>query len=70
MSDEPFSALYEAGFAYGASDIKMDTMIFQFKSEKFELPTSVVHPYAAYNGYFYEIPIDKLRELEREQTQK
>lgn len=70
MSHEPFSSLYEHGFAYGASDIKTDTMIFSFKGEKFELPTSVVHPYTVYNGYFYEIPIDKLRELEREQTQK
>lgn len=65
---EPFAALYERGFAYGWS--KGGTMFFQFKGEKFELPVSVAHPHAAYNGYFHEIPIDKLRELEREQTEK
>lgn len=68
MSHEPFAALYERGFAYGCS--RDGTMFFQFKGEKFELPMSVVGHYAPYNGYFHEIPIDKLRELEREQTQK
>ena len=65
MSDA-FEGIYERGMAYGASNIKTDTMIFTFRGEKFEFPTVVVHPFTRYNGYFYEAPIDDLRRLEAE----
>lgn len=66
MSYDPFEALYERGIAYGATDIRTDSMIFTFKGEKFEFPTIKAHPIARYNGYFYEAPIDALRKLEAE----
>ena len=63
---DAFSALYERGTAYGASDIKNDTMVFIFKGEKFELPSLKAHAAARFNGYFYEIPIVELRKLAKE----
>ena len=63
---DAFSALYERGVAYGASNIKTDTMIFKFKGQKFEFPTVKVHALTYFNGYFYEAKIDDLRRLERE----
>lgn len=66
MSHEQFAALYDRGMAVGESDIRTDSMKFNFRGEEFIFPTAKVAPYAFYNGYFYECPIDKLRELERE----
>ena len=65
MSDG-FSGLYDRGIAYGTSDIRTDTMIFTFRGEKFEFPTTAVFPYVRFNGYFYEAQIDDLRKLEAE----
>ena len=65
MSDA-FEGLYQRGMAYGHSQARTDTMVFKFKGEQFEFPTIKVHPYAIFNGYFYECRIDDLRKLEAE----
>ena len=70
MKHEVYASIYDAGIAVGDSNIKNDTMTFRFKSEVFELPARCFHGLDLWNGYFYEIPIDKLRELERQQTEK
>lgn len=56
-------SIYDQGIAVGDTNIKNDTMIFRFHDEVFELPARMVNPATTYNGYFHEIPIDKLREL-------
>ena len=66
VSHEPYAALYDRGVAVGWSDIKTDSMHFEFKGEKFTFSTRRANPVATWNGYFYVAPIDKLRELERE----
>ena len=60
------SALYERGMAYGAANIKTDTIIFRFKEEVFEFPLSVGWPIAHFNGYFYQASIDDVRKIEAE----
>ena len=63
MSDI-YDAVYGRGLAIcNRPDIKTDTMAFRFKDELFQLPTTEIHPHAEWNGYFYTIPIDKLREV-------
>lgn len=69
--NEQFRALYERGIAVGYSDIKNDTLLFQYGDEKFEFPTSKVYhltfwPHCEWTGYFYSVPIEKLRELKQE----
>ena len=65
---DPYTAMYERGFAYGHSDVKTDTMVFTFKSEKFEFPTTKAFEIVRWNGYFYEANIEDVRRLEAEQT--
>jgi hypothetical protein len=60
---EQFHALYEQGLAVGHAAIKTDTMVFSFRDEVFEFPGEVVQPIAKFNGYFYTVPVDKLRKL-------
>lgn len=61
-----YDALYERGEAVGHSDIKTDTIHFQWKGEEFTFPTVKVYGIARWNGYFYTAPVDGLRALERE----
>lgn len=68
MSHDPFTSVYEKGIAVCEPKIHTDTMVCRFKDEVFEMPTIRVHQHCFYNGYFHEIPIDKLRELEREEV--
>lgn len=59
-----FDAVYESGRAVGDADIRNDTMVWRWKDEVFEVPLAdLPAPSRLYNGYFYEIPIDKLREI-------
>jgi len=62
---EQFAALYESGMAYGhRPDIKTDTMHFQYRDEEYELPlTTEVWRAVEFTGYFYQMPIKKLREF-------
>ena len=62
-SFEPFSELYKKGIAVGSPDIKTDTVTFRFKDELFEFPTVQIAGKSAYNGYFYEYPVKKLRKM-------
>lgn len=63
---DAYAALYDRGLAIGHSSVANDTMVFRFRNETFEFPSAQVHPFAAWNGYFYEISIDALRQLETE----
>lgn len=58
-----FDSVYEKGFAVGTGQVKTDTMLFRYRDEVFEFPTLLVHPMADWNGYFYEVPVEKLRAL-------
>ena len=67
MSHDQFAALYERGMAVGQSNIKNETMDFRFRDETFTFPLLVVYPVIENSHLgFYTVPIDKLRELERE----
>lgn len=59
-------AVYDRGFAVGYSSIKNDTMFFRYKDEVFEIPLLKAHPFAQWNGYWYEVHIDDLRKLKAE----
>lgn len=63
---EQFGALYDRGLAVGDTLIHSDAMIFRWHDETFTFPLLAVHQWARFNGYFYTVPIDKLREMERE----
>ena len=60
---DPYQAVYDRGIAVGKSDVRNDTMTFRWRDEVYEFPLLEVHPLAYYNGYFHEIPVEKLREL-------
>lgn len=60
------AAVYDKGIAVGHSEAHRDVMVFRFRDEVFELPAAAVHPFARFNGYFYEASIDDLRRLEAE----
>ena len=62
---EPYMELYEKGFAVGHSNIRDDTIEFDYHEEKWSFPTVSVYPIAKFNGYFYVAPVEKLRELKR-----
>jgi hypothetical protein len=62
--NDAFAGVFDRGFAVGHSNIKRDTIEFQFKGEFFEFPAAKALTVARYNGYYYEAPIDALRELE------
>lgn len=67
-----YKGVYKRGLAVGESDVVHDVLRFYFQDpetgqeERFEFPTFKAYPVVTYNGYWYEAPIDKLRELERE----
>lgn len=63
LKPEPWRALYDRGCAVGHSNIMNDLMTFRFRDEVFEFPAIKVLALARYNGYFYECPVEKLREL-------
>jgi len=59
-----FDAVYESGRAVGDTDIRNDTMIWRWKDEVYEVPLAdLPSPATLYNGYFYELPVEKLRRL-------
>lgn len=70
MLHEQFASLYDRGIAVGSADVRNDSVIFRFRDEVFEFPTSKIYHLRfldhGWNGYFYTAPVDKLRELERE----
>lgn len=67
MSSDQFSALYERGFAVGQSDISRDEMTFRFRDETFTFPVFRIYQFVENSHLgFYTMPVDKLRELERE----
>jgi hypothetical protein len=66
-----YDALYERGIAVGCCDIRNDTVLYRYRDETFEFPTSKVYhmrfgPNYGFNGYFYTAPVEKLRELKQE----
>jgi hypothetical protein len=70
---EPFyshSTLYDEGIAVGSADIKNDTVLYRFRDELFEFPTSKVYHLRfsghGFNGYFYTAPVEELRKLKAE----
>lgn len=67
MSLDQFSALYERGIAVGMSDIVHETMDFRCKDETFSFPSHVVYRLVENSGLgFYTVPVEKLRDLQRE----
>lgn len=62
---EPHATLHSKGIAVGWSDIKTDSLVFEFRKERFQFPTLEVLPIAEYNGYFYVAPVKKLRALQK-----
>jgi hypothetical protein len=62
----PFKEVYDRGVAIGHSNITTDAILFRFKDEWFDIPSSKALSVAQWNGYFYEAPIDALRKLEAE----
>ena len=62
-----YDALYAKGIAVGESNIKADTLVFRWKDEVFEFPTVALIPgIAAYNGYFYEAEVERLRKMKEQ----
>lgn len=61
----PYEELNDKGLAVGWEDIRNDAMVFRFHDELLSFPTIAAHPLAQYNGYFYTVPIEKLRELKQ-----
>jgi hypothetical protein len=66
-----YDSLYERGIAVGSADIRNDTVLFRYRDEIFEFPTSKIYhmrfgPDEGFNGYFYSIPVEKLRALKQE----
>ena len=68
MSYGMYKQVYDSGRAVGEVDIRTDSMVFRYNDEVFEIPLSSgkINPYALHNGYFYEIPIERLRKIMKE----
>ena len=68
MSDPwySFEGNYKKGIAVGFADIKTDSMAFSFRDEHFDFPWEKVYHLARWNGYWYEVPVKKLRKLAKE----
>ena len=63
-----YQTVYESGRAVGDTDIKNDTMVFRYFDEVIEVPLGELpHLPSLYNGYFYEIPIGKLRKIAKKE---
>lgn len=62
---EPHATLHSQGLAVGWSDIKKDSLVFEFRKERFEFPTVEAFPVALFNGYFYTAPVKKLRAMQK-----
>ena len=58
-----FADKYDQGIAVGTADIRNDMMDFSFRNEKFRIQPERVYHKMIFNGYFYEIPIKRLREI-------
>jgi hypothetical protein len=59
-----YDSLYERGIAVGSADIRNDTVLFRYRDETFEFPTSKVYhmkfgPDYGWNGYFYTAPVEQ-----------
>ncbi len=55
--------LYRRGIAVGEADIRNDEMHFRFRKELFSFSTYEAMEFTTHNGYWYEAPVSKLREL-------
>lgn len=62
---EPHATLHSQGLAVGWSDIKKDSLVFEFRKERFEFSTVEAFPIARFNGYFYTAPVKKLRAMQK-----
>lgn len=62
---EPHETLHSKGIAVGWSDIRKDSLVFEFRKERFEFPTLEVFSVAKFNGYFYTAPVKKLRAMQK-----
>ena len=64
MTFDPHASVYAKGFAVGSPNIRDDTMTFRFEDETYTVPMlKLPPPSELFNGYFYEIQIEKLRKL-------
>ena len=71
MSEKPYAALRAKGIAVGWSDIKDDSMTFEFGKEIFRFPALEVMPgIAKFNGYFYTARVKDLRALQKKKNGK
>lgn len=61
---EPHATLHSQGIAVGWSDIKTDSLVFEFRKERFQFPTIEAFPIATWNGYFYTAKVKALRALQ------
>jgi hypothetical protein len=67
-----YDSLYERGIAVGSADIRNDTVLFRYRDETFEFPTSKVYHmrFGPDEGLerllLHRFPVEKLRELKQE----
>ena len=61
--EKPMETLYKKGLAVGSSDIRNDTITFNFRKEKFVFPTIQLSGMCDFNGYFYTAKVKDLRIL-------
>ena len=67
MSFDPHASVYATGRAVGSPNIRDDTMTFRFEDETWTVPMlKLPPPSTLFNGYFYTIPIEQLREIVKE----
>ena len=69
MTFDQHASRYAHGFAVGEANIRDDTMTFRFEDDMYTVQTIKAMPFTVRTDgpfYFYEIPIEKLRELAKE----
>ena len=67
MPFDPHASIYAKGYAVGQPNIRDDTMTFRFEDETYGIPLNKIPNISLlYDGYFYQMPIEKVRELAKE----
>jgi hypothetical protein len=61
-----FTLDYADGKAIGTDDIGKDTIVWRWKNEVYEIPAHKIDGPACYNGFYYVLPVDRVRELAKE----
>ena len=60
---EPYAALYSKGIAVGIANVHTDAVDFEFRKERFSIPTVALPGLSEWNGFFYTCKVRKLRKL-------